>query len=280
MKLCSPSSLAPWVAAAALTLAPRPAPAYPTAPQRAAARQHYERAVTHFNLGEFADAAAEFREVYKAAPQAALLYDAAQAYRLANDRDKALFFYQSYLRSEPTTPHRDEIEKRIRELSPNAPPAPATVPPAESKPGVPIPAKAAPSSPDVKPTVATLPDATPSWPDAQPAPTEDKPPTAAGTGGSERLRPVTDLIRKNRAGFRGCFDRWGSKHPGAGGTVTLTFYLDPDGNFDNADAESKGFDAPDVLDCIIGYAHSLHYPAAANGKFTRFTSPFDFKPAR
>jgi hypothetical protein len=65
-----------------------------------------------------------------------------------------------------------------------------------------------------------------------------------------------------------------------GGTVTLIFYLDPDGNFDNGDAESKGFDAPEVLDCIIGYAHSLHYPASSSGKFTRFTYPFDFKPAQ
>jgi hypothetical protein len=262
-------------------LAPSLAWTAPTAPQRAAARQHYELAVTHFNLGEFADAAGEFREVYKATPQAALLYDAAQAYRLANDRDKALFFYQSYLRSEPTSPHRDEVERRIRELSPN-PVAPATVPTGESQPGVAVPEKAAPSVPDVKPAAAT-PDQTPSQPDAKPAnghDTDGAAPSVAGSGGSERLRSVTDLIRKNRAGFRGCFDRWGSKHPGGGGAVTLTFYLDPDGNFDNADAESRGFDAPEVLDCIIGYAHSLHYPPSANKKFTRFTYPFDFKPAR
>jgi hypothetical protein len=118
-------------------------------------------------------------------------------------------------------------------------------------------------------------------PDARPSATvDDKTPSVTGTGGSERLRPVTDLIRKNRAGFRACFDRWGSKHPGVGGTVTLTFYLDPDGSFDNGDADSQGFDAPEVLDCIIGYAHSLHYPASSSGKYTRFTYPFDFKPTQ
>jgi hypothetical protein len=281
MKLCR-SPLGAFVAAATVLYGPWPAQAGSTPQQRAEARQHYERAVTHFNLGEFADAATEFRAVYKAAPQAALLYDVAQAYRLANDREQALFFYQSYLRAEPTSTHRELVERRIKELSPGAPPAtPAKVPPGETKPGVTIPEHATPSSPDVKPAPPGKPDGTPSLPDAKPTPPDDKAtPSAVGTGGSERLRPVVDLIRKNRAGFRGCFDRWGAQHAGVGGTVTLTFYLDPEGNVDNTDAESKGFDAPEVLDCIVGYARSLHYPASPTGKFTRFTYPFDFKPSR
>jgi hypothetical protein len=64
--------------AVAIAVAPAPVRAGPTVAQRAA-HQHYEKAVTHFNLGEFADAVAAFREVYKAAPQAALLGDAAQS---------------------------------------------------------------------------------------------------------------------------------------------------------------------------------------------------------
>jgi hypothetical protein len=286
---------------AAAVAVPAAAHAVPTREERATARMHYDKAVTHYNLGEFADAAAEFRAVYKAAPQAALLFDAAQAYRLANDVPKAVFFYQSYLRVEPGTPRRAEVEKRIKELSPASPPttpAPLT-PPAEKLPGVPAPAETHPSSPDAPPSPATRaaekkpaapetkPEKTPSAPDdkpegaTKPTPADSKAQASSvGTGGSERLKPVVDLIRKNRAGFRGCFDRWADKHPGVGGTVTLSFYLDPDGNLDQADADAKGFDAPEVLDCIIGYAHSLHYPPSPNGKFTRFTYPFDFKAAR
>ncbi len=286
--------------AAAVAVLPAVANAVPTREERAAARQHYDKAVTHFNLGEFVEAAAEFRAVYKVAPQAALLYDAAQAYRLGNDREKAAFFYQSYLRAEPGSPRRADVERRIRELQPNATPAsaPPLAPPPERLPGVEMPPETRPAKPDAPPPPSKPAEKTPSQPDVKPeavtkpVPADTKAqattapatattaPAAAGTGNSERLKPVVELIRKNRAGFRGCFDRWSEKHPGTGGTVTLSFYLDPEGNLDQADAESKGFDAPEVLDCIIGYAHSLHYPASTNGKFTRFTYPFDFKPSR
>jgi tetratricopeptide repeat protein len=278
------------LAGAAMSLAlPSVVTAAASREERAAARLHYERAVNHYNLGEFADAATEFREVYKSSPQAALLYDTAQAYRLANDRDKAVFFYQSFLRSEPGSPHRSEVERRIHELSPEALTTTTTAPPpSEKRPGTPTPPDTKPSTPEVKPATVTRPDTTPSEPDAKPEavtkplPADSKATagSAVGNGGSERLRPVVDIIRKNRAGFRGCFDRWSSQHPGIGGTVTLSFYLDPDGNLDQADADAKGFDAPEVLDCIIGYAHSLHYPASPNGKFTRFTYPFDFKATK
>jgi hypothetical protein len=64
--------------------------------------------------------------------------------------------------------------------------------------------------------------------------------------------------------------------------VTLSFYLAPDGNVDRADADAKGksFVAPEVETCIEDFARSLKYPAATNGKFTRFNYPFDFKAAK
>ena len=271
-----------------------PVLAAPSPTDRAVARQHYEKAVTHFNLGEFADAAVEFREVYKVAPQPVLLYDAAQAYRLANDRPNALVLYQSYLHLAPTTPHKTEVLGRIQELQASAPatPEPAGTTPATTT------VKDTTTAPDATKPLATTPshfgNAPTSHPDAPPAvakpATKDSDPDAppvdkhqgnAALGGSERLKPVTELIRKNRAGFRACFDKWSAAHPGIDGAVTLSFYLAPDGNLDHADADAKGkgFVAPDVESCIEEFARTLHYPAASNGKFTRFNYPFDFKAA-
>jgi len=62
--------------------------------------------------------------------------------------------------------------------------------------------------------------------------------------------------------------------------VTLTFYLDPDGNLDQPNADEKGFAAPEVAACIEELSRTLKYPKSPSGKFTRFTYPFDFKAAR
>jgi hypothetical protein len=278
---------------ATLLAAATPALAAPSPTDRAVARQHYEKAVNHFNLGEFPEAAVEFREVYKVAPQPVLLYDAAQAYRLANDRPNALVLYQSYLHLAPTTPHKAEVLGRIQELqaagptpveSPATSAAKTTVKTATT-PEVTQPLASTPTpfghasttSPDAPPSAA-VPATKESDPDARPG---DKHQSAVTSGGSERLKPVTELIRKNRAGFRACFDKWSAAHPGIDGAVTLSFYLAPDGNLDHADADArgKGFVAPDVESCIEEFARTLHYPAATNGKFTRFNYPFDFKAA-
>src|SRR3981081_3692658 len=87
--------------AALLLGLPATVPAAPTSHERKVARAHYEKAVNHFNAGEYVPAADEFQAVYKIVPQPVLLYDAAQAYRLAADTPKALEFYQAYMKAAP-----------------------------------------------------------------------------------------------------------------------------------------------------------------------------------
>jgi tetratricopeptide (TPR) repeat protein len=246
-----------WFVAGALLLA-RVASAGSTPEQRKVGRQHYEAATTHFNLGEFDQAAEEFRQVYKAVPEPSVLYNIAQSFRLAKNAQQALFFYQSYLRSAPPqAPTRLEVERRIKDLqaqlSGNAPAAP-------------------PPDMSVPPDLATPPVTKTATPAAK------APPPPVNPNASERLKPVVELIKGKRAGFRACFDAWGKNHPGAGGKVNLIFYLNPDGGMEQSDAELTGFDAPDVSNCILDYAHTLVFPKSS-GKFTRFTYPFDFKPA-
>jgi tetratricopeptide (TPR) repeat protein len=215
--------------------------AAPTAEERAVARAHYDKAVSHFNANEYVAAADEFLAVYKAIPQPALLYNAAQAYRLGSEPDKALTYYRSFAKAAPTAKQHEDVERRIAELEKRVPPAP----------------------PDLG-TPANRPKATATSP----------------TGGSDRLQAVTAVIKQSRPGFRACFDKWSKGHPGVNGRVTLTFYLDPDGNLDQPTADEKGFEAADVASCIEELARTLRYPKSPSGKFTRYSYPFDFKAGR
>jgi tetratricopeptide (TPR) repeat protein len=233
----------PTAAVAALTLClAGAARGAPTTEARAEARAHYDKAVSHFNANEYVPAAEEFLAVYKAVAQPALLYNAAQAYRLGGEAPKALENYRAFLKAEPQAKQRPDVERRIAELEHK------TTPP-KSVPDMAVP-----------PTGATV-------------------KTPAG-GGSDRLQAIAAVIKQNRAGFRACFDKWSRAHAGVDGKVTLTFYLDPDGDIAQPSADEKGFAAPEVASCIEELARTLKYPKSPSGKFTRFSYPFDFKAAR
>jgi tetratricopeptide (TPR) repeat protein len=80
------------------------------------ARHHFEEGSKRFHLGEFKRAAEEYKAAYAAKPDPVLLYNVAQAYRLGNEPAQALFFYRSFLNSQPDSPNRLEIEDRIHKL--------------------------------------------------------------------------------------------------------------------------------------------------------------------
>jgi tetratricopeptide (TPR) repeat protein len=58
------------------------------------AREHYEQAVAHYNLDEFAPALAEFREAYRLKPDPSFLFNIAQCHRKLGETDAALDFYR------------------------------------------------------------------------------------------------------------------------------------------------------------------------------------------
>jgi tetratricopeptide (TPR) repeat protein len=84
------------------------------------ARVHYEQGMSHYQLGEFPQAIDEFKIAYAASRAPGLLFNLAQASRLAKQYDQALFFYRSYLRARPDAPNRADVEARILELEPLA----------------------------------------------------------------------------------------------------------------------------------------------------------------
>src|SRR5581483_2231518 len=84
------------------------------------ARRHYEEGTRAYNLGEFQTAVTEYKAAYKTLPDAAILYDIAQAYRQSNELGQALFFYRSFLRNAPNASNRREVEERIAKLEAEA----------------------------------------------------------------------------------------------------------------------------------------------------------------
>ncbi len=85
-----------------------------------AARTHYEKAVSHYNLDEIEAALEEFREAYRFKPDPSFLFNIAQCYRKLGQREAAIDFYRKYVRASPDATNRAEAERRIAELKAQA----------------------------------------------------------------------------------------------------------------------------------------------------------------
>jgi len=78
--------------------------------------QLYQDGRTHYDLGEYEQAIAAFKEAYRLAEAPGFLFNIAQAHRLAGDCAAAERFYRSYLRYQPDAENRGDIEARIEEM--------------------------------------------------------------------------------------------------------------------------------------------------------------------
>jgi tetratricopeptide (TPR) repeat protein len=101
------------VAAFALTLA---AGSPARADDAQAAKEHYQKGSSFYDLGRYPEAIKEFEAAYELKNDPAFLYNLAQAHRLAGNSEQALHFYRTYLRYVPKAPNRAEIEGRISQL--------------------------------------------------------------------------------------------------------------------------------------------------------------------
>jgi tetratricopeptide (TPR) repeat protein len=81
-----------------------------------AARQHYLKGTREYDLGHYLEAVKEYEAAYKAKDDPALLFNIAQAYRLAGKNENAIRAFKSYLHRVPRAPNRAEVETRIAEL--------------------------------------------------------------------------------------------------------------------------------------------------------------------
>lgn len=95
-----------------LLIAARPA----VADDVVTAREHYRRGTNAFNLGHYDEAIKEYEAAYQIKDDPALLFNIAQAYRLAGQNEAAIRVYKSFIHQVPESPQRPEVEQRIAEL--------------------------------------------------------------------------------------------------------------------------------------------------------------------
>jgi tetratricopeptide (TPR) repeat protein len=100
----------------AATLAGSVAQAAPPDDNAKHAREAFNDGTTFFNLGQWDKAIDAWQAGYKLKPDPIFLYNIAQAYRLADNFDKALFFYRSYLRNLAKPPNKAEVDDRIAQI--------------------------------------------------------------------------------------------------------------------------------------------------------------------
>jgi tetratricopeptide (TPR) repeat protein len=88
------------------------------------ARAAYRQGVQHYNLGEYRQAAEQFKTAYRLAPKPLLLINIGQCQRQLGERGEAILYFRAYLREEPDSPRRAEVEQIIADLerAPTAPP--------------------------------------------------------------------------------------------------------------------------------------------------------------
>ncbi|HEY0714479.1 MAG TPA: tetratricopeptide repeat protein, partial [Polyangia bacterium] len=161
--------------AAALVLGQIPGgSATPSAENEAVGRRHYKRGDELFKAGRFLEAAKEFEAGFAAAPRPLFLLNIGHSYRKGQELRRARQAYEEYLKADPSTPFRADVEDLIKGIDDALS--------ASSLPGVPPPAPASPVAPP-----PTLPSAATPSPidlprpvliDVEPAPS---PPAESGT---------------------------------------------------------------------------------------------------
>ena len=124
-----------------------------------AARAAFQNALRHYNLSEFSEALASFKEAYRNYPDPSFLFNIAQCHRQLGQKQDAVRSYRAYLREAPTVANRTEVEQLIASLEQSIREERATMsrpPTGAMSPGSPgPPAEATPTEPTTAPAPAT-----------------------------------------------------------------------------------------------------------------------------
>jgi tetratricopeptide (TPR) repeat protein len=165
MRLLVPSTLVLLLSTSVFAQAPATGTTpTPTGDKSTDARALFNEANSHFAVGEFNEAAENYQAAYKLRPDPALLYNAAQAFRLGGKSEKALVLYRNYVALYPKQRNIEEVKKQIvslqevvaaQEKTKTAPPIdtaePKPLPPGTTPPPTQPPVAAAPPPPPPPP---------------------------------------------------------------------------------------------------------------------------------
>jgi len=81
---------------------------------KVAAKEHYNKGTSFYDLGRYDEAIKEFEAAYQLKNDPAFLYNLAQSYRQAGNHEQAVHFYKTYLRYVPNAKNRADIEEKIK----------------------------------------------------------------------------------------------------------------------------------------------------------------------
>jgi tetratricopeptide (TPR) repeat protein len=171
------------------------------------AHRAYDEATAAFGLGRYAEAAEKYEQAFSLRPDPALLYNAAQSYRLAGNKARALELYRNCLRLYPDFPNAEDARTHVASLKKQledeqraaiAPPA-ARAPAASSPPVMPLPASPpseaasprAPAPPAMPPPVLTTPPPPSPPPSAPPLATDTSVPAVSTAPSGDDQRSLT-----------------------------------------------------------------------------------------
>jgi tetratricopeptide (TPR) repeat protein len=79
-------------------------------------REHLKAGQLHYSLGEFADAAKEFRQAFRLKQDPGLLFNIAQCERQLHEYQQAYFHYRQYLNARADAPNKTEVESLIEQM--------------------------------------------------------------------------------------------------------------------------------------------------------------------
>lgn len=92
------------------------------------AKRHFERGEAHYKLGQYGEAIAEYEQAYQLSKLPSMLFNIAQAYRLAGRKMRALENYKKLVELAPDHELADEARERIAGLGADLDTTPDTTP--------------------------------------------------------------------------------------------------------------------------------------------------------
>ena len=102
------------ILASALTLSPSLLWAQ-SASDKSFAQEAFKKGQIQYNLGRFEKALEHFSQAYETMPHGAFLFNIGQCHRHLGNHEKAIFFFEGYLRNLPNAPNRNDVEDLISE---------------------------------------------------------------------------------------------------------------------------------------------------------------------
>src|SRR5499427_9200224 len=109
------AAMVPLLAGVALMASAGSARAQMTQAQRDEVKLHYQRATRAYDLQKYQEAIDEYQKAYEISGDPPMLYNIAQAYRLADQPTEAVRYYRRFLQRMPNARNRDDVERKIAE---------------------------------------------------------------------------------------------------------------------------------------------------------------------